>query len=271
MTRKVRRSSNKVIHMYKMQKLLGLFASSAFLLSCSTVTDGVGGVSENQVSTTTSTTISTTTSTVQALKDQVPSALDTPDLLFTSYEGWSYKLKMNFSGLDLRFGKVISDSPPGRAQMSVALDVPVSFPGFIVANPSGNPGRNIPPAIAESYVVVNDVENSELTANYGNSFKGPCSTYTGDALPDFVRSDSHRLFCGDIGFGGISPSDFQSTGTTDEVSESDVDKFINRFGSLPIDIWIFVGGCLVVFSKGKQPFTVGNPWNGPNSCAITTL
>lgn len=267
MTRKGRRFHNKVNCMNQRRKFLGLLASSVVLLSCSSTTNSAGGVTEDQVPTS----IETTTSTIQPLKDQVPSALDAPELLFTSYEGWSYKLKLNFSGLDLRFEKVISDSPPGRAQMSVSLEVPDTFPGFIAANPSGNPGRNIPPVSAESYVVVNGVESSELTGNYGNSFNGPCSTHTGDALPDFVRSDSSRLFCGDIGLGGASPSDFQSVGITDEVSETDVDNFISRFNSLPIDIWIAVGGCLVVFSKGKQPFTMGNPWNGPNSCAIRPL
>lgn len=214
-----------------------------------------------------------TSSTLPPLDGQVPSSVDSPDLQLTSYEGWSYKLKMNLAGLDLKFNKVISDSPPGLARLSLELTTPSTFPGLVSSNPSGNPGRNIPVPNAEVFVVVNGISMSELTMDYGRAFIGtPCQIYTGDGLPDFVPSDSPRLFCGPVGLEGALPiSGSQTAGTTEEVSEVDIDDFLSRSESSQIDIWVYVAGCLIVFSKGKLPFTLGNPWNGPNQCSIESL
>jgi hypothetical protein len=211
-----------------------------------------------------------TTTTVAPLAGQVPADGDSPNLKLTSYEGWSYTLRMNLSGLDLSFEKIISDSAPGRAKMSIDLVVPDTFPGTIFLNPAGNPGRNIPTPQGKAYVVVNDVKGPELLMDYGRAFFGlPCETFTGTGLDDFVPSKSHRLFCGEVGIPGAVPiTGPDSYGVTEETSEDEIDSFIDRFSSLRVDVWVYVAKCLIVFSKGRPPFTLGNPWSGPNKCAI---
>jgi hypothetical protein len=249
-------------------RLIRCLVISAVLSSCATLVQSNEGDLESLLPT--STTITDTTTTVAPLAGQVPTVDDSPNLKLTSYEGWSYTLRTNLSGLDLSFEKIIADSAPGRAKMSIDLVVPDTFPGTIFVNPAGNPGRNIPTPQGGVYVVVNDVKGPELLMDYGRAFFGlPCGTFTGTGLDDFVPSKSHRLFCGELGIPGAVPiTGPDSYGITEETSEDEIDSFIGRFSSLRVDVWVNVAGCLIVFSKGRPPFTLGSPSGGPNKCAI---
>jgi len=250
--------------------------SIGFLMLISCSSQGKNSASNTRgsnVSSTTTASSTSSTSTIPPLGGRFPNASDAPDLQLTSYEGWSYILRPDLAGFDLKFQKVVSDSPPGLAKMFIVVGKPSNFPGYVVKNPSGNPGRNIPVPEARAFVVVNNVPRSGLTTDYGRAFRQtPCSTFTGDALPDFVKSQSERLFCGEIAVeGSLTTPSFEPSGLTEEVSEQSIDEFLALFPEMKIDVWIQVSGCLVVFSSGELPYVMGSPWNGPNKCAITAL